>query len=404
MNLSEIRDLIRIEPLEWPRGSNRLHHCHDLADVRELARRRVPKPVFDYVEGGADEEWSLVRNRQAFERWELVPQAPVDVAPTTTLSTLFGQVLPAPLICAPTGYTRMMHADGELAVARAAASAGIPYALSTVASTSLEDIAATNYSNLWFQLYIWRDRGMTLDLVDRAWAAGYRVLEVSIDVPVSGYRIRDVRNGLTIPPRLTMSSLLSIALKPDYWARMLRSPAIVFANAPPDLEAGAGLTIENIGQQFDPSIGWSDIAALRDQWPGALVLKGCITGATVGTALDAGVDGIHLSNHGGRQLDRAIAPLKLVPEIRAAAGDGLTIIVDSGIRHGTDLAVAIARGADAGAIGRPYLYGLMAAGSDGVAFVLELLVTQLRRTMQLLGVRSLTELRRDGHTLLRECP
>jgi L-lactate dehydrogenase (cytochrome) len=404
MKPSEIRHLVRLQRPEWRPRHRRLRHCHHLSDIRELARRRIPQPVFDYVEGGADDELSLARNRHAFERWDLVPRAAVDVATTSTATQLLGHPVALPLICSPTGYTRMMHPDGEIAVASAAARAGIPYALSTVATTSIEDVARTGHPNLWFQLYVWRDRGLTGDLVDRAWAAGYRVLEISIDVAVTGYRIRDVRNGLTIPPRLTAASLLGIARKPGYWTHMLRSPAIVFANAPPHLGAGEGLTIENITAQFDPSVTWTDIAALRERWPGALLIKGTLTGDAVEAALAAGVDGVHLSNHGGRQLDRTIAPVDLVPEVRAAAGDGFTIIVDSGIRHGTDLAVAIARGATAGAVGRAPLYGLMAAGAEGVGKVLGLIAQEFKRTLQLLGVTSPDELRDHGHALIRERP
>jgi L-lactate dehydrogenase (cytochrome) len=401
MKLREISSLIRVERPDWRPGRRRLRRVHQIEDLLRLAQRRMPGPVFDYVEGGADEELSLAANRRAYRRWELVPQAPRDVSQVDTSTELFGRRIALPLLCSPTGYTRMMHPAGERAVARAAARAGLPYGLSTVASTSIEDVASTGHPDLWFQLYVWRDRGMTADLVDRAWATGYRVLEVSIDVAVTGLRIRDVRNGLTIPPRLTAGTLFEIARKPGYWVNMLSRPAIVFANSPPNVRAGGGITVENMTAQFDPTLSWADIAGLRERWPGSLVIKGPLGAEGARAALDAGADGLHLSNHGGRQLDRIVPPVEMVPEVREAAGDRLTVIVDSGIRHGIDLAVALARGADAGAIGRPYLYGLMAGGEAGVDVALRILGDEFRRALALLGLRSAAELRSRGEAVLR---
>lgn len=365
----------------------------------------MPRAVFDYVDGGADEEQTLRRNEAAFEEWEFVPFNLRDVAEVDLSAVLFGTQIALPLVLAPTGYTRLMHPAGEAAVARAAKRAGLPYTLSTVGSTSIEGLALTGHDNLWFQLYIWRDREMTLGLVTRAWEAGYRVLEVSVDAPVSGYRSRDVRNGLTIPPQLTLRTIAGIGIKPSYWLSMLRSPAITFANAPPDLDGeSGGLTIENISAQFDPTVTWEDVERLRGQWPGQLVVKGVIGPEDARRAERIGIDGIHLSNHGGRQLDRLVAPIDILQLVRDAVGDSLTIIVDSGIRHGADLATAIALGADAGAIGRAYLYGLMAAGEAGVTLALDILLHQFRRTMQLLGIASVGELRDTGGQLLMHRP
>lgn len=401
MRAREIRELLTLERPAWRPARRRLRRCHQIADMRELARKRTPRVVFDYVEGGADEELSLVRNVDAFRQWELIPRTPRDVSAGDTSTEVFGARIALPLICSPTGYTRMMHSGGELAVARAAARAGLPYGLSTVASTSIEDVAATGHPNLWFQLYVWRDRAMTAELVRRAWAAGYRVLEVSVDAPVSGYRIRDVRNGLTIPPRLTAASLMSIVRKPEYWIDVLRHPAIAFANAPPSLEAGSGITIENMTAQFDPSLTWEDIAWLREQWPGSMVVKGALSPDGARAAVGAGADGLHLSNHGGRQLDRVVPPVDLLPGVRAAVGEKTTIIVDSGIRHGTDIAIALALGADVAAVGRAYLYGLMVGGEAGVQHALALLAAEFKRTLQLLGAVSVAELRLAGAGLLK---
>jgi L-lactate dehydrogenase (cytochrome) len=378
----------------------RLARCHDIADLEATARRRMPRAVFDYVAGGADDELALEANRAAFRRWRFVPPNHRDVADVDTAVELLGRRIPMPLVFAPTGYTRMMHPAGEGAVARAARRAGIPYGLSTVASTSIEELAATGHPNLWFQLYIWRDRGLVDDLLARAWAHGYRTLELSVDVPVSGHRSRDVRNGLTIPPRLTARALLDIALRPAWWVGALRAPTVRFANAPPAV-GSSGLTIENMTAQFDPSVSWRDLEMLRGRWKGALLLKGTIGPDDARRAIAAGCDGLHLSNHGGRQLDRAVAPIDLVADVRRAVGDEPTVVVDSGIRHGTDLAVAIALGADAGAVGRAYLYGLMAAGEPGVDQAAAILATQFRRTLQLLGVTSVRELRDAGAELLR---
>jgi L-lactate dehydrogenase (cytochrome) len=399
----KLRELVELSGLRGPRlraDERRLARLHSLDDLRRAAARRTPRPVFDYVEGGADGELSLERNVAAFREWELVPLAPRDVSEVSTTTTLFGQELSLPLVCGPTGYTRMIHQAGELGVARAAARAGLPYGLSTVAATSIEDVANSGHRNLWFQLYVWRDRDMTRSLVDRAWRAGYRVLEVSVDVPVAGMRTRDVRNGLTVPPQLTPRTLWSVAVKPGYWLALVRNPMITFANAPPGVARSAGRTIHNVALQFDPSVDLDDIAELRSLWPGTLLVKGLMSPHTAAAAIAAGADGVHLSNHGGRQLDRIAPPLEFLPEVRAAVGEEPTVIIDSGIRDGTDLAIAIALGADAGAIGRAYLYGLMAAGEPGVDLVLRLFAEQFRRALALLGVVSVGELRERGTSLL----
>jgi L-lactate dehydrogenase (cytochrome) len=356
--------------------------------------------VFDYVEGGAENELSLRANEAAFREWSFVPVNLRDVSACDPSVELFGRRFPLPLVLAPTGYARMMHPEGELAVARAAGRAGLPYALSTVASTSIEELAATGHPDLWFQLYIWRDRALTYELLARAWEAGYQILEVSVDVPVPGHRIRDVRNGLTIPPQLDPRTLLDIASHPRYWVGMLRSPELQFANAPPGVGDQGGVTIQNMTALFDPSVTWDDFADVRSRWPGKLLIKGCLGAEDAVLAVSAGADGVHLSNHGGRQLDRAVPPLELLPTVRKAIGDESVIVVDSGIRDGADVAIALALGADAAAIGRAYLYGLMVGGEAGVEHAIRLLSAQLRRTLQLLGTRSIADLRARGSSAL----
>jgi L-lactate dehydrogenase (cytochrome) len=399
MKIGEIRDLIKLKPAELNATQRRLSACHDIGDLRATARRLIPRPVFDYVDGGADEEISLAANRQAFQRRRFLPRALIGVEHVDTTATVLGAQLPLPLALGPTGYTRMMHPGGEIAVARSAQRHGLPYTLSTMATTTIEDLAAGQApgpADLWFQLYVQRDEALNKSLVTRAEAAGYRVLMVTVDTVVPGNRTRDVRNGLIIPPALTTRTLASIAARPGYWLRMLRNPAIEFANFP----RTPTKTIAGSGSLFDPAITWDTISSLRARWPGQLILKGPLRPDDARRAVDAGADGLVLSNHGGRQLDRAVAPIDLVPGVREAIGPQVSLLVDSGIRHGADIAVAVALGADAGMIGRAYLYGLMAGGEPGVDKALDLLSAQFARTLRLLGIRSVAELREHGRDLL----
>jgi L-lactate dehydrogenase (cytochrome) len=396
MRPSEVRRLIKMKPVELNAARRRLAGCHDVGDLRRVGRRIMPRPVFDYVDGGADEELSMAANIRAFRRWRFQPRALVDVSEVDTSARILDRAVPLPLALAPTGYTRMMHPDGEIGAARAAQRHGLPYTLSTMATTTIEDVAAGAQPDLWFQLYILRDSGLSKELVDRAAAAGYRVLVVTVDCFVTGHRTRDRRNGLVIPPELTVTTLASIASRPGYWVRMLRSPLIDFAN----FTGHPAVTIEGTGSLFNPAITWDDIASLRDRWPGKLIIKGPLGPADARQAVSLGADGIQLSNHGGRQLDRTVAPVDLIVPVRQAVGPDVPLLVDSGIRHGSDIAVALALGADGCAIGRAYLYGLMAGGEAGVDKALDMLAAQFRRTLQLMGVRSVRELRDMGTELL----
>ncbi len=396
MRASEIRQLIQMKPVELDTTRRRLSACHDIADLRAAGRRLTPRPVFDYVDGGSDEELSLRANTRAFRRWRFQPRALVNVSDADTSARFLDSTAPLPLALAPTGYTRMMHPAGEIGAARAAQRHGLPYTLSTMATTTIEAVAEGAQPDLWFQLYILRDSGLTKELVDRAAAAGYRVLVVTVDTFVTGHRTRDRRNGLVIPPELTARTLASIAGKPGYWIRMLRNPAIGFAN----FTGHPAATIEGTGDLFNPGIDWDDIAVLRARWPGKLVIKGPLSPADAAHAISVGADGLQLSNHGGRQLDRARPPADMIAAVRETVGPEVSVLVDSGIRHGSDIAVALALGADACAIGRAYLYGLMAGGEPGVDRALDILAEQFKRTMQLLGVRSVAELRAAGPELL----
>jgi L-lactate dehydrogenase (cytochrome) len=398
MRASEIRRLIQLKPVELDAASRRLSACHDIYELRRSARRVIPRPVFDYVDGAADEELSMAANVRAFRRWRFQPRALTGITKVDTATRLLDRDLTLPLVLAPTGYTRMMHPAGENAVARAAQRHRLPYTLSTMGTTSIEDVAAAAQPDLWFQLYIQKDEGLTKELVNRAATAGYRVLVITVDTLVTGHRTRDERNGLIIPPALTLQTLGNIAVKPGYWMRMLRSEAIDFANF---TGGGPGVTtIEGTGTMFNPTVSWDDIAALRSRWPGKLVIKGPLSPADATRAVEVGADGLQLSNHGGRQLDRTVPSVDLIAPVRAAVGPDVAVVVDSGVRHGSDIAVALALGADACAIGRAYLYGLMAGGEPGVDKVIDILTDQFVRTLHLMGITSVAELRERGRELL----
>ena len=397
MQLSEVRALVRLKRPEVRPTVRRLARSHDIAGMRDAARRSSPRPVFDYVDGGADDEVSLGSNVDAFRRWRFTPRSLVEVAAVDTGTEVLGRSAALPLVLAPTGLTRMMHPAGEKAVAAAAARHRLPYALSTLGTTSLAELAASEHGDLWFQLYIGRDRVRTDALVDEAAEHGYRTLVVAVDTAVSGRRVRDMRNGLTLPPALNVKSLVGIGVRPGYWLRMLRSPGMSFPNVNGG-DSTKGMT--GAAAWFDPGIGWDDVARIRRRWHGELILKGPLSPADARRAVDAGAEGVQLSNHGGRQLDRTIAPIDLVSDVRAEVGPDPTVIVDSGVRNGADIAVAVALGADAAAIGRAYLFGLMAGGESGVERVLTILTAEFTRTMQLLGVTSVAALRAGGPNLL----
>jgi L-lactate dehydrogenase (cytochrome) len=399
MKPREIRELVRLRGFEADRDRRILRQCHDLDDLRRAAQRRLPRPVFGYVDGAADEEITRRANERALRRWRFQPRVLRDVAEPDLRVSVLGSDLAAPIGLAPTGFTRVFHPAGELAVARAAASRGLPYGLSTCGTHTIEELAETGHPNLWFQLYVLRDRKLTADLVDRAAAAGFGVLEITVDTPVGGRRTRDLRSGFTAPPMLTPRALLDITVRPGYWMSMLRAPALRYASftAPGD---GGASTIADVTAMFDPTLSWEDLDGFRARWPGKLLLKGPIGPDDAARAASAGVDGIHLSNHGGRQLDRCTPAIDLVRPVREAVGEQVAIVVDSGIRHGADVAVAIARGADLCMVGRGYLYGLAVAGQPGVGHTIDLLTGQLRRTMQLLGITTVGELRKHADELV----
>jgi L-lactate dehydrogenase (cytochrome) len=397
MRVREMRKLVQLRGVTLDAKARRLGSCYDVFDMRRVAKRRIPRPVFDYVDGAADEEIAVAANVAAFRSWRFLPRVLAGVAAADTSAPVLGATLPVPLLLAPVGYTRMLHPDGEIGAARSALRHGVPYTLSTMAATGIEELrAGAPGGDLWFQLYLTRNRAKAHDLVGRAADNGFSTLVVTVDTIVAGNRVRDLRNGLSIPPALSLSTVASVALKPSYWYHLLAGPALEYAN----FTDRAPTTVMKTADFFDADLNWSDISDLRARWPGKLLLKGPIGPADARRALELGVDGVQLSNHGGRQLDRTVAPVDLIAPVREAVGPSFTVLVDSGVRHGADVAIALALGADAAVLGRAYLYGLMIGGSAGVDRVLDLLSWQFKSTMQFLGMTSVAELRKHGRDLL----
>ncbi|HEX7463009.1 MAG TPA: alpha-hydroxy acid oxidase [Dermatophilaceae bacterium] len=401
MKISEVRTLLQLRKPEPDRVERTLRRCVTIEDLQLAAWRRWPRSVRGYVEGGADGEVSLARNRAAYESVGLVPSPLRDVTDVDLRTSILGGDSALPFALAPTGYTRMMHTAGEGAVAHAARDAGIPYTMSTMATTSLENVAADVGGDLWFQLYVWRDRGLVRELIERAKASGYRALMLTVDTPVTGLRVRDAHNGFTIPPQLSASTVLDMARHPLWCASMLTGPPITYANFAPEVGRTPEGLMEFAAKQFDPSVSWDDLAWIRGLWQGPLIVKGLVSESDAARAVEVGVDAVVLSNHGGRQLDQVVVPLQMLPAVRDRVGDKIAVFVDSGIRRGSDIAVALALGADAVLIGRPYLYGLGAAGERGVAASISMLGAELRRAMTLMGVTSVAQLRAEGPALVR---
>ena len=385
----ELRPYLRTGPIRFSPVERRLAAAATIWDLRSVAKRHVPRAVFDYTDGAAESESSLHRSRDAYARLEFVPSVLRDVSGVDTTTTILGRPSALPIVFAPTGFTRLMHHDGEPAVGRVAARFGIPYALSTLGTTSPEDLAAAAPdTNRWFQLYIWNDRDAVRELVRRARASGYSALVLTVDTPVAGARLRDVHNGFTIPPTLSVRTVLDIALHPGWWFNLLSTEPLRFAV----FTETEGTVADLINRVFDPTITLADFAWMRDDWDGPIVVKGIQTVEDACRVVDAGADGIVISNHGGRQLDRAPTPLEQLPSIAEAVGDRAEVYIDGGILTGADVVAAVARGAKAALVGRAYLYGLMAGGERGVDRAATILRKELVRTMQLLGVQTVAEL------------
>ena len=387
--VSELAPLLKFTGPSLHRKERRLASALTIWDLREIAKKRTPQGPFDYTDGSAESEVTLDRARQAFLDVELRPNILKDVSQVSTECEVLGEKFKLPVGISPTGFTRMMHTEGERAGARAAEKYGIPFTLSTLGTTSIEDVVAAAPGGVnWFQLYMWKDRERSMELVRRAQEVGVKHLLLTVDVPVAGARLRDVRNGLTIPPRLTAKTLVDAIPKPEWWINFLTTPGISFAS----MSNWDGTVAELLDFMFDPTMTFDDLKWIRSQWKGKLTVKGIQTIEDAKQAAKYGADAILLSNHGGRQLDRAPVPLHLLVDVKKELKGDTEVHIDTGIMHGADILAAIALGADFTYIGRAYLYGLMAGGQAGVERALEILRTQLIRNMKLLGVSSLDEL------------
>ena len=388
----DLAQLLRFRKIILSPRKRRLTRALTIYDLRDIAKRRTPQAPFDYTDGGADTESSLTRARAAYEKLEFQPRILRDVKDVDLSVQMLGKKMSMPVGIAPTGFTRMMQTEGEYAGACAASDAGIPYTLSTMGTRSIEDVAkAAPGGRNWFQLYMWKDRDRSMALVDRAKAAGFDTLVLTVDVPVAGARLRDVRNGMTIPPSLTSKTILNAIPRPAWWMNFLTTDPLKFAS----LDSWNGTVAELLDSMFDPTVTYEDLKWIRGQWQGNLVVKGIQNVDDAMMSVAAGADAIILSNHGGRQLDRAPVPLHLLPEVVKAIGDKAEVQVDTGIMHGADVVAALASGAKFTWIGRAYLYGLMAGGKPGVDRTLEIFRTQIIRTMKLLGARTIAELNPD---------
>ncbi len=388
-------------------SARRLSSCYNMRDLRRLAQRRLPAPMFHYLDGGADEEWTLQRNTSAFDDYQLLPSQLLDLSHIDLGTRVLGQQLQLPFFLSPTGMSRLFHHEAEPAVARAAQRFGTLYTLSTVGTTRIEDIAALGPGPWMFQIYILRDRELTREFVLRCKAAGYQALCLTVDAQIAGNRERDRVTGMLMPPRFTLRSFASFAAHPRWAFHLLRHPHFELANVAhrnDTLSRSSMSLIDFINSQFDRTVTWDDVAWLVDQWRGPFVIKGLQSPADARRAVEVGASAIMISNHGGRQLDGAPAPVDCIAPIRDAVGDALELIVDGGIRRGTHVLKALALGANACSIGRPYLYGLAAGGQRGVEHALGLLRAELERDMALLGCRSIAEISRTQVRELRQLP
>ena len=398
MIIDTLRSVLRFRRFEFNATKRRLQKAASIEDLRKMARRRLPGGVFDYIDGGAEDEVAMDRNTRGFRDMEFVPRVLRDMGTVDTTGTILGRDVPFPLILAPTGFTRIAHPPGELAVARAAERAGLPYSLSTMGTRSVEEVAAVSNGSKWFQVYVWRDKGLLKDMILRAREAGFDVLCITVDAAMLGRRERDVRRGFTLPPKMGINILFEGMIRPSWSLRFAFSEPISFANVAGNTDIDGSTAVDLaafMNEQFDPTLSWEDVEWMRSLWDGPVLVKGVQSVADAVIARDRGLDGIVLSNHGGRQLDSAPSIIELVQPVAEAVGGDLDIVCDGGVRRGSDIVKALALGATSCMIGRPYLYGLAAAGEEGVDWVIEHLRTGMKRDMALCGAASVAELTPD---------
>jgi L-lactate dehydrogenase (cytochrome) len=396
--LDTLRSVLRFRPLQFDPVERRLARAASIDDLRRIAKRRLPGGVFDYIDGAAEDEITKAANSDDFARIRFRPRVLRDVSGVDPTTTLLGRTLPVPLVLAPTGFSRIADPAGELAVARAAGRQGVPFTLSTLGTRSIEEVAAVSDGPKWFQVYVWRDRGLVKDMIERAAAAGYEALVVTADTAVFGKRERDVRRGFELPPKIGLGTLLDGALHPSWTWAFVRSEPIRFANVATSGSGDGADAVElaaYVNAQFDPSLSWDDLDWMRSFWKGSIVVKGIQTVADARIAVDVGVDAIALSNHGGRQLDTAPTPISLVEPVAQEVAGAVPVLCDGGVRRGSDIVKAIARGATACMAGRAHFYALGAGGQRGVEHALDLLTADVRRTMALIGARTVADITRE---------
>jgi len=367
----------------------------NIEDLRKIARRKLPKPLFNYIDGGADDETNVLGNSHAFDNASLVPEYLVDVAKIDTTTTVLGREISMPLFLAPTGMTRLFHHDGETAVSKAAAEAGTYYSLSTVGATSIEDVAAACNGPKSFQIYVMKDRSLTREFIQRCKDANYDSLMLTVDIPVAGNRERELRYGFSMPPKLNLAGIAGFAARPAWVYQALTHPKAILANVAHKIPEGSSKStslIEYVASQFDPSVTWDDLEWMIAEWGGPFAIKGILSAADARRAVDRGVSAVMVSNHGGRQLDGSLSAFDALGPIVDEVGGECEIICDGGIRRGTHVLKALARGATACSMGRPYLFGLAAGGQAGVARAVELLRAEIERGMGLIGCRNISEI------------
>lgn len=399
--LKTLRSAVRFRRFRFGRTNRRLERAANVMDLRVMAERRLPGGVFDYIDGAAEDERSLARSMSAFADIEFVPRVLRDVSAVDTTTSILGAPLDFPFIAAPTGFTRIAHSEGERAVARSAGRAGIPFTLSTLATRSIEEIASANPGRNWFQVYVWKDRGLVEEMVRRAADAGFEAIVPTVDLATFGRRERDVRRGFELPPKVGLDTIVDGVRNPNWTLDFLRGGPITFANVAASDDSGSRDGTDAItlaayaNEQLDPSLSWDDIEWFRSIWDGPIIVKGvqCVADAKI--AADLGIEAIAISNHGGRQLEGSPPPIELIAPVRDAIGDACEVICDGGIRRGADIVKALALGADATMGGRAHFYGLGAAGERGVDLAFRFLHDEFRRAMALNGLRSVAEIGPD---------